>query len=95
MNVSDLDDLFEIAEYQPYIDGRATIELDDSSVRIRLPYRFRSSIGTTSPTVMVIAEATAQQLTNARAFLVAIVQATNAAIETQHGWTKYIEPVEP
>lgn len=95
MNVSDLDDLFEIVEYQPYIDGKATVELSNSSVRVRLPYRFRSAVGTTSPVVMVTAEATAQQLAGAKAFLVTVVQATNAEIENQHGWTKYIEPVEP
>ena len=95
MIVSELDDLFEIAEYQLDKSGRASVELVNGTLLVRIPYWFHSTAGTTSPKVMVSGEATVQQLAGLKTILVAILQATNAAIENQHGWTKYVEPVGP
>jgi len=92
MIVSQLDELFEIAEYQVDIRGRATVELVAGTVRVRIPYQFRSQADTESPIVMVVGEATSQQLSDLKILLRAILQATNEAIESQHGWTKYVEP---
>ena len=92
MNVSGLDELFEIEQYQFDKTGRATVELANGTLRIRIPYWFHSAAGAVSPKVMVDGEATAQQLSDLKDILVDILQATNTAIETEHGWTKYVEP---
>ncbi len=94
MIVSNLDDLFEIAQYRPDKMGRATVGLVDGNVLLRIPYRFRSVVEMESAEIMVDGEATAQQLTDLKTILGSILQATNNEIETQHGWTRYIEPLE-
>ena len=95
MNVGGLDELFEIEQYWPDKSGRATVELVNGVIRIRIPYHFLSVAGASSPTVMVDAEATEAQLNGIKQVLAQILQATNQAIETEHGWTKYVEPVIP
>ena len=91
MGFGSLDELFEVTQYQVDKNGRATVELVNGELRIRIPYWFHSVAGAVSPKVMVEGEATAQQLTEIKQRLVAILQATNALIESEHGWTKYVE----
>ena len=90
MLVTNLDNLFNIVAYAVDRDGRATVELVDGTVKLRIPYHFKSSLGVESPVVMVRAEATQQQLDDLKAVLAAVLQATNAAIEAEHGWEKYV-----
>lgn len=92
MNVSELGDHFEVAEYQPDKQGNATVELINGTIRVRIPYFFHSTGGTASALTMVDGEATAQQLTDLKTILAAVLQATNTGIETTYGWTKYIDP---
>ena len=95
MLVSNLGELFEIAEYRPNVSGRASLELVDTEIHLRFPMTFFSTAGTESHIVMVTAVATQQQLDQMKAFLINVLQATNTAIESEHGWTKYVEPIEP
>ena len=95
MNVSGLDELFEIEQYQFDKGGRASVELMNGTLLIRIPYWFHSTAGAVSPKIMVTGEATASQLSDLKAILVDILQTTNALIESEHGWTKYIAPTMP
>lgn len=91
MNVNQLDELFKIAEYQPNKAGQAIITLVDGTIKLRIPYYFRTADGSVTPEVLVTGEATAQQLQDLKQFLITILQATNVSIESEHGWTKYYD----
>ena len=42
MLVTDLDELFEIREYRPNVQGRADLQLVGSEIRLRFPMTFFS-----------------------------------------------------
>lgn len=95
IGVPDLGNRLEVAEYRPDKDGQATVRLVNGILEITIPYQFYAVSGSSTPIVNVIGEATVQQLADLKTILVAILQATNAEIESQHGWTKYVEPAGP
>ena len=91
MDISNLDEFFDITHYRPDITGRATVEFADGVIRLRLPYRFYSEGGQETPHMMINAVVTPEQLSSIRTMLVTILQATNDEIESQHGWERYEE----
>lgn len=92
MDISGLNEFFDIAHYRPDKAGRATVELVGGEIRLRIPYRFYSQrLAQVNPTMMIDAVVTEQQLSGIKTVMVAILQATNAEIEDVCGWERYEE----
>lgn len=91
MLVSQLDERFEVVSYAPNRGGRAEITLVEGQIKLRIPYTFYTDLGTESPSIAVNGEATQQQLDDLRSILANVLQATNDEIESQHGWTRYVD----
>jgi hypothetical protein len=91
MNISQLDEHFEVQQYEPNKAGYAVLYLEGGTVAVRIPYNFYVADGSVKK-LKVDGVATAQQLTDLYTALAAVLQATNAGIEAEHGWTRYVEP---
>ena len=89
MDVSDLDEHFTIAEYQPLKGGSAIVRLVNGTLQVTIPYRFHSEDGENMFDAGVDGEMTSQQEDDLKDILADVLTATNAAIEAEHGWTKY------
>ena len=92
MQITQLNENFDVTQYQLKANA-AMIELVDGDMVVRAQYVFRNANNQQGgPVVNINMIVTQAQSDGIKNVLVNILQATNAAIETETGWTRYIEP---
>lgn len=90
MQISQLDEFFEIAYYKLH-ERSVVVKLVDDSIEVHAQYRFYNvSNHRAGPIVQLEMVVTQQQGDDLKAILADILQATNTAIETETGWTPYV-----
>ena len=88
MDVAQLGRFFAVTQYQ-LLNRSAWVELVDGEIEVHARYGFYNEDGReTCMSVRLRMVVTPQQSNELKAILVNILQATNAAIETETGWTK-------
>jgi len=91
MQVAQLGGFFEITQYK-LCSQSAVLELVEGEIRVRAQYAFFNAAGQQrGPVVNVRMSVTSQQSSDLLAILAQVLQATNAEIASQTGWTKYTE----
>ena len=92
MQVTQLDEFFDVTQYH-LKSNAAMIELVNGDMVVKAQYVFLNATGQQKgPVVNIDMVVTQAQSDGIKGVLAAILQATNAAIETETGWTKWIEP---
>ena len=92
MNITDLTDNFDVTQYQ-LASKSATVALEGGTITARAQYKFRNSAGQQRGAVVMIQMVITQsQSDDLKAILADVLQATNAEIESQIGWTEWIPP---
>jgi len=92
MQITQLNESFDVTQYH-LKSNAAMIELVAGNMVVKAQYVFFNAAGQQNGPVMSINMVVTQaQSDGIRNVLVNILQATNAAIETETGWTRYIEP---
>ena len=88
MEIAQLDKFFDVIQYQ-LRDQAAIVRLVDGSIEVRASYLFFNEegreVGRVNHLNMMV---TSVQSDDLRTILATILQATNAAIEEQTGWTR-------
>lgn len=88
MQITQLDEFFDVTHYQLKANA-AMVELVAGDMVIKAQYVFLNAVGQQKgPVVNINMVVTQAQSDGLKAVLADILQATNAAIETETGWTQ-------
>ena len=89
MQITQLDEFFDVAHYRLQAQS-AMVELVESDMVVKAQYVFLNASGQQKgPVVNIDMVVTQAQSDGIKGVLAAVLQATNTAIETETGWTKY------
>ena len=92
MQITQLDGFFDVTQYQLQANA-AMIELVAGDMIVKAQYVFLNADNQQKgPVVNIDMVVTQAQSDGIKGVLAAILQATNAAIEAETGWTKYTAP---
>ena len=92
MQITQLDEFFDITHYHLKANA-AMVELVAGAIVVKAQYVFLNASGQQKgPVVNINMVVTPAQSDGIKSVLADILQATNAAIEVETGWTKYTAP---